>query len=46
MQLISGCTTLTNQRLDNLSKEIENLKESLELLKRRPKENLTNYMRQ
>ena len=30
MQLISGCTTLTNQTLDNLSKEIEDLKESLE----------------
>ena len=30
MQLISGNTTLTNQRLDNLSKEIEDLKENLE----------------
>ena len=30
MQLISGCATLTNQRLDNLSKEIADLKESLE----------------
>ena len=30
MQLISGNTTLTNQRLDNLSKEIADLKESLE----------------
>ena len=29
MQLISGNTTLTNQRLDNLSKEIADLKESL-----------------
>ena len=30
MQLISGNTTLTNQRLDNLNKEIADLKESLE----------------
>ena len=30
MQLISGNTTLTNKRLDNLSKEIADLKESLE----------------
>ena len=30
MQLISGNTTLTNQRLDSLSKEIADLKESLE----------------
>ena len=30
MQLISGNTTLTNQRLDNLSKEISDLKEILE----------------
>ena len=30
MQLISGNTTPTNQRLDNLSKEIADLKESLE----------------
>ena len=30
MQLISGNTTLTDQRLDNLSKEIADLKESLE----------------
>ena len=30
MQLISGNTTLTNQKLDNLSKEIADLKESLE----------------
>ena len=30
MQLIPGNTTLTNQRLDNLSKEIVDLKESLE----------------
>ena len=30
MQLISGNTTLTNQRLDNLSKDIADLKESLE----------------
>ena len=30
MQLISGNTTLTNQRLDNLSKEIADPKESLE----------------
>ena len=30
MQLISGNTTVTNQRLDNLSKEIADLKESLE----------------
>ena len=30
MQLISGNTTLANQRLDNLSKEIADLKESLE----------------
>ena len=30
MQLISGNTTLTNQRLDNLSKEIADLKENLE----------------
>ena len=29
MQLISGKTTLTNQRLDNLSKETADLKESL-----------------
>ena len=30
MRLISGNTTLTNQRLDNLSKEIADMKESLE----------------
>ena len=30
MQLISGNTTVANQRLDNLSKEIADLKESLE----------------
>ena len=30
MQLISGNTTLTNQSLDNLSKEISDLKERLE----------------
>ena len=30
LQLISGNTTVTNQRLDNLSKEIADLKESLE----------------
>ena len=30
MQLISGNTTLTNQKLENLSKEIVDLKESLE----------------
>ena len=30
MQLISGNTTLTNQRPDNLSKEISDLKERLE----------------
>ena len=30
MQLISGNTTLTNQRLDNHSKEIADLKKSLE----------------
>ena len=30
MQLISGNTTLTNQRLDNLIKEIADMKESLE----------------
>ena len=30
MQLISGNTTLTNQRLDSLSKEIADLKERLE----------------
>ena len=30
MQLISGNTTLTNRRLDNLTKEIANLKEILE----------------
>ena len=30
MQLISGKRTLTNQRLDNLRKEIADLKESLE----------------
>ena len=33
MQLISGNTTLTNQGLDNLSKEIADLKESLEFTK-------------
>ena len=30
MQLISGNTTLTNQRLDNLSKGIKDLKDILE----------------
>ena len=30
MQLISRNTTLTNQRLDNLSKEVVDLKENLE----------------
>ena len=30
MQLISGNKTLTNQRLENLTKEITDLKESLE----------------
>ena len=30
VQLISGDATLTNQRLDNLSKDIADLKESLE----------------
>ena len=30
MQLISGNTTLTNQRLENLSKDIADLKGSLE----------------
>ena len=30
MQLISGNTTLTNQRLDNLSKGMKDLKEILE----------------
>ena len=33
MQLISGNPTLTNQRLDNLIKEIADLKESLEFTK-------------
>ena len=30
MQLMSGNTTLTNQKLDNLNKEIARLKDSLE----------------
>ena len=37
MQLISGNTTLTNQRLDNLSKEIADLKENLEFTERETK---------
>ena len=32
MQLISGNTALKNQRLDNLSKEVADLKESMELI--------------
>ena len=40
MQLISGSTTLTNQRLDNLSKEIAGLKESLEFTQEKTKEKL------
>ena len=32
MQLISGNTALANQRLDNLSKEVADLKESMELI--------------
>ena len=41
IQLISGNTTLTNQRLDNLSKEIVGLKESLEFTQEKwpPKKN-------
>ena len=30
MQLMSGNTTLTNQKLDNLNKKIARLKDSLE----------------
>ena len=40
IQLISGSTTLTNQRLDNLSKEIAELKESLEFTQEKTKEKL------
>ena len=40
MQLISGNTTLTNQRLDNLSKEIADLKESLEFTQEETEEKL------
>ena len=40
MQLISGSTTLTNQRLDNLSKEIAGLKESLVFTQEKTKEKL------
>ena len=40
IQLISGNTTLTNQRLDNLSKEIVGLKESLEFTQEKTKEKL------
>ena len=38
MQLISGNTTLTNQRLDNLSEEIADLKESLGFTQEETKE--------
>ena len=38
MQLISGNTTLTNQRLDNLKKEIADLKESLEFTQEKAEE--------
>ena len=38
MQLLSGNTTLTNQRLDNLSKEITDLKESLEFTQEKTQE--------
>ena len=38
MQLISGNTTLTNQRLDSLSKEIADLKENLEFTQEETKE--------
>ena len=38
MQLILGNTTLTNQRLDNLSEEIADLKESLGFTQEETKE--------
>ena len=41
MQLISGNTTLTNQRLDNLSKEIAGRIESLEFAQEETQKNLT-----
>ena len=43
MQLISGNTTLTNQRLANLSKEIANLKESLEFTQEETKGKFAGY---
>ena len=39
MQLISGNTTLTNERLGNLSKEIADLKESLDFTQEKIKKN-------
>ena len=41
MQLISGSTTLINQRLDNLSKEIADLEESLEFTQEETEGTLT-----
>ena len=41
MQLISGNTTITNQRLDNLSKEIADLKKSLEFTQEEAKGKLS-----
>ena len=38
MQLISGNATLTNEKLDNLSKEIADLKESLEFTREETEE--------
>ena len=38
MQLISGNTTITNQRLDNFSKEIAGLKENLEFTQKEAEE--------
>ena len=40
MQLISGNTALTNQRLDNLSKEIAGLKESLDFTQEETEEKI------
>ena len=43
MQLISGNTTLTNQRLDDLSKETADLKESMEFTQEETKRKFSKF---
>ena len=43
MQLISGNTTLTNQRLDDLSKEIADLKKSMEFTQEETKRKFSKF---